>query len=57
MANDQSLNKEYLPVTGLKDFTEASIRVLLGDDSVAIQEQKVSLVSSSCRTLYWCVNM
>lgn len=43
MANDQSLNKEYLPVAGLADFSQASIRLVLGEDSNAIQEQRVSL--------------
>ena len=41
MASDQSLNKEYLPVAGLTDFCEASTRLLLGEDSPAIQEQRV----------------
>ncbi|XP_067951629.1 aspartate aminotransferase, cytoplasmic-like [Watersipora subatra] len=41
MASDQALNKEYLPVAGLGAFTEASVRILLGEDSTAIQEQRV----------------
>lgn len=41
MASDQSLNKEYLPVAGLTDFCEASTRLIIGEDSPAIQEQRV----------------
>jgi len=41
MASDMSLNKEYLPVAGLPSYTEGSLRLLLGDDSSAIQEQRV----------------
>ena len=43
MANDESLNKEYLPVAGLADFTVSSTRLLLSGDCVAMQEQRVSL--------------
>lgn len=42
MASDQSLNKEYLPVAGLPAYTEASVKVLLGDEGPAIQDQRVS---------------
>lgn len=44
MANDQSLTKEYLPVAGLKDFTEAASKILLGNESSAIHDQRVRLI-------------
>lgn len=45
MANDQSLNKEYLPVAGLKDYTDTAAKILLGNDSSAIHDQRVCLPS------------
>nr|APA33939.1 seminal fluid protein [Nilaparvata lugens] len=41
LANDETLNKEYLPVLGLEDFTNASTGMLLGSASKAIAEGKV----------------
>lgn len=43
LANDDALNKEYLPVLGLEAFSSAATRMLLGDDSPAIVENRVSL--------------
>lgn len=43
LANDDALNKEYLPVLGLDAFSSAATRMLLGDDSPAIVENRVSL--------------
>lgn len=48
LANDESLNKEYLPVLGLEEFSNASTRMLLGEDSKAIAEGRVSCDSLSC---------
>jgi len=45
MAADHSLNKEYLPVSGLRDYCEAGYRLLVGEDSPAIQEQKVNMAN------------
>ena len=42
MANDETLNHEYLPVMGLGDFTTAATKLLLGEDSPAILENRVS---------------
>ncbi|KAL7053251.1 hypothetical protein AAHC03_025547 [Spirometra sp. Aus1] len=36
MANDSSLNKDYLPITGLPDFCSAGTRLLLGSEHPAI---------------------
>ena len=38
--NDTSLDHEYLPIDGLKSFTEASIRLMLGPDSSAIAQHR-----------------
>ena len=42
MAADATLNHEYLPVAGLPDFRSAAARILLGSDSAAIAENRVS---------------
>lgn len=42
LAEDESLNKEYLPVLGLDEFSSASTRMVLGDDSKALSEGRVS---------------
>ncbi len=42
MAQDQTLNHEYLPVTGLPDYKTAATRLLLGPDSPAIAQSRVS---------------
>lgn len=38
MANDESLNHEYLPVLGLPEFTDASMKLVLGENSSAVKE-------------------
>lgn len=43
---DESLNKEYLPSTGLPEFVTASIKLLLGDDHKAITENRTTGVQS-----------
>lgn len=40
--NDPDLNHEYLPIAGLQQFTSASQKLILGADSPAIQESRVS---------------
>lgn len=40
MAQDESLNHEYLPIAGLPEFTTASVNLILGEDSTAILENK-----------------
>lgn len=42
MGTDSMLNHEYLPLDGLKAFTEASSRLVLGSDSPAITQNRVS---------------
>lgn len=42
LANDETLNKEYLPVLGLEAFSNAATKMLLGTDSTAFSENRVS---------------
>lgn len=46
MASDATLNHEYLPVPGNPDYREAGFRLLLGDDSPAVTENRVDAVQS-----------
>ncbi|KAF2437896.1 aspartate aminotransferase [Karstenula rhodostoma CBS 690.94] len=40
--NDPNLNHEYLPIAGLADFTSASQKLILGGDSPALKEKRVT---------------
>ncbi|CAG8591545.1 15578_t:CDS:10 [Funneliformis caledonium] len=42
LVNDPSRDHEYLPILGLATFREASIRLILGADSPAIKENRVT---------------
>jgi aspartate aminotransferase len=42
--NDQSKNKEYLSIVGLADFNKLSAKLILGADSPAILESRVTTV-------------
>lgn len=42
IANDASLNHEYLPILGLPEFRANASRIALGEDSRAIKENRVS---------------
>ncbi|KAJ9076126.1 Aspartate aminotransferase, cytoplasmic [Entomophthora muscae] len=44
--NDPSTNHEYLGIEGLSTFTEASVRLLLGDDSAVISEKRYATVQT-----------
>lgn len=41
MSSDETLDHEYLAIDGLRSFTDAAARLLLGEDSVAITENRV----------------
>lgn len=41
LLNDEALDHEYLPILGLKDFTSAAAKLILGSDSPAIKEDRV----------------
>ncbi|CAD5229583.1 unnamed protein product [Bursaphelenchus okinawaensis] len=38
LALDEKLNHEYLPVLGLPEFTDAAVKLVLGDDSPAVKD-------------------
>lgn len=42
LRDDPNLNHEYLPIAGLADFTSASQKLVLGGDSPAIKEKRVT---------------
>lgn len=42
LRNDPNLNHEYLPIAGLADFTSASQKLILGEDSPALTEKRVT---------------
>ncbi|KAA1474906.1 aspartate aminotransferase [Dentipellis sp. KUC8613] len=44
--NDPALDHEYLPITGLPEFTSAAARLILGKDSPAIAEGRVVSVQT-----------
>lgn len=44
LANDTSRVKEYLSITGLRDFNKPSAKLIFGADSPAIQENRVTTV-------------
>lgn len=44
LANDDTLNKEYLPVLGLEAFSNAATKMLLGADNTAVSENKVIIL-------------
>ena len=43
MAQDKTLNHEYLPIAGMKDLCEASTKLALGSESTAITQNRVSI--------------
>lgn len=44
LVNDRSRVKEYLPIIGLADFNKLSAKLILGADSPAIRENRVTTV-------------
>lgn len=46
LLNDPTLDHEYLPITGLPEFTSAAARLILGDDSPALTENRVCSVQT-----------
>lgn len=46
VAESENINHEYLPVTGLESFTKASVRLLLGEESAAVKENRAHGVQS-----------
>ncbi|ODV96608.1 hypothetical protein PACTADRAFT_48439 [Pachysolen tannophilus NRRL Y-2460] len=46
LVKDPSYNHEYLPISGLAEFTQAAAKVILGNDSIAIKEKRVLSIQS-----------
>ncbi|SLM40748.1 aspartate aminotransferase [Lasallia pustulata] len=46
LRNDPNLNHEYLPIAGLPDFTSAAQKLILGADSPAIKEKRVTTLQT-----------
>jgi len=46
LLNDPTLDHEYLPITGLPEFTSAAARLILGNDSAVIAEKRVASVQT-----------
>jgi aspartate aminotransferase len=46
LLNDPTVDHEYLPITGLPEFTSAAARLILGADSPAIAENRVTSVQT-----------
>ncbi|KAI9804549.1 MAG: hypothetical protein M1825_001449 [Sarcosagium campestre] len=44
--NDPNLNHEYLPIAGLPKFTSAAAKLILGSDSAAIKEKRVTSIQT-----------
>ena len=42
LRSDPNHNHEYLPIAGLPEFTSASQKLLLGEDSPALADKRVS---------------
>lgn len=41
IVHDDTLNHEYLPILGLPEFRSSASKIVLGDDSPAIRENRV----------------
>ena len=42
LLKDTSLDHEYLPITGMPEFTSAAAKLLFGPDSAALRENLVA---------------
>lgn len=48
IVQDDKLNHEYLPILGLPEFRSSASKIALGDDSPAIQENRVGVATTLC---------
>lgn len=46
MLKDEGLDHEYLPITGLTEYTGAAAKLILGSDSPAIKEERAVSVQT-----------
>ena len=44
--NDPAVDHEYLPITGLPEFTSAAARLVFGSDAAVITEERVTSVQT-----------
>lgn len=49
ITHDDRLNHEYLPILGLPEFRSSASKIVLGDDSPAIREDRVRACVSPSR--------
>lgn len=47
IAHDDTLNHEYLPILGLPEFRSSASKIALGNDSPAIQDNRVRVAARS----------
>lgn len=52
IVHDDTLNHEYLPILGLPEFRSLASKIVLGDDSPAIREDRVCGGTSARRFLF-----
>lgn len=50
LLHQSNIDHEYLPITGLLEFTEASSKLILGQDSLAIVQNRVAAVQGIAGT-------
>ena len=55
MCADPTLNKEYLPLPGMPALTEGLTRLLLGESSLAITQNRVGFKIGACQD--WVISM
>ncbi|KAJ1569833.1 Aspartate aminotransferase, cytoplasmic, partial [Nowakowskiella sp. JEL0078] len=46
IVNDPSIDHEYLPIAGLKSFTNAAVRLILGRNNPAISEKRIATIQT-----------
>lgn len=46
IAADETLDHEYLPITGLSEYTSAAAKLIIGADSAALKEGRVISVQT-----------
>lgn len=46
LADDESLDHEYLPIAGLPSFVSATSKLIFGEDSLALSESRVSTIQT-----------
>ena len=46
LVNDPNVDHEYLPITGLPEYTSAAARLVFGSDSPVITEERVTSVQT-----------